>query len=68
MATLTAYPVQSDAYANALVQHDSNTKQGPSNDDWERLRPVIESLYVDKNRTLKDLMRIMTDDYGHKGR
>lgn len=67
MATFTAYPVQPDAYANALAQHASETKQGPSNDDWERLRPVIESLYIDENRTLKDVMKIMADNHGHKG-
>jgi hypothetical protein len=67
MATFATCPIQADVYANALVQHDSETKQGPSNDDWERLRPDIERLYIDENRTLEDVMRIMTDEYGHKG-
>jgi hypothetical protein len=67
MATFTAYPIQSDVFANALIHHDSETKQGPSNDDWERLRHVIESLYIDENRTLENVMRIMTDEHSHKG-
>lgn len=68
MVTFTVYPIQSDVFANALIQRGSEKKQGPSNDDWERLRPVIESLYIDENRTLKDVIRIMTNEHSHKGR
>lgn len=42
------------------------TTHGPSADDWERLRPVIRRLYIDEGHTLKDVMNIMADKYGHK--
>lgn len=40
--------------------------QGPTADSWERLRPIIRTLYIDEDRTLRDVMSIMAGVYGHK--
>ena len=34
--------------------------------DWERVRPVIRQLYVEEDRTLKEVMGIMATKYGHR--
>ena len=36
-----------------------------SRDDWERFRPLITRLYVEEDRTLKDVMAIMLANHGH---
>ncbi len=41
-------------------------KSGPEPDIWEIHRPMIKSLYVDQNKTLKEVMNVMQRDYGHK--
>lgn len=68
MTSFQASPPRLDEYANISTQQNIYTKEGPSNDDWERLRPDIERLYIDENRTLEEVMRIMADEHGHKGR
>lgn len=65
MTTFTAPTLSLDGRANATTQHVSNTKQGPSADDWERLRPIIKTLYIEEDRTLNDVKNIMADEYGH---
>ena len=37
-------------------------------DDWEHVRPIIERLYVDENKTLKEVMELLSRDHGHRGR
>ncbi|MCJ1433830.1 hypothetical protein MMC27_003195 [Xylographa pallens] len=39
---------------------------GPSTEDWNRLRPVIRSLYIDEKRILSDFIEVMTAKYNHK--
>lgn len=41
-------------------------KQGPGPEVWEIHRPTIKRLYLDEDKTLKDVMAIMQRDYGHK--
>jgi hypothetical protein len=41
--------------------------QLPASDDWERLKDIIEELYVEENKTLKEVMHIMAQKYGHFG-
>ncbi len=38
-----------------------------SRNDWERFRPLIKRLYVDEDRTLKDVMAILLAEHGHNG-
>jgi hypothetical protein len=33
--------------------------------EWNRVRPIIKRLYVDEDKTLKEVMTIMARDYGH---
>ena len=35
--------------------------------EWDLVRPLIRRLYVDENKTLKEVMAIMTRDHGHQG-
>jgi hypothetical protein len=39
---------------------------GPSTEDWDRLRPIIRSLYIEENRILNDVIKVMTAKYNHK--
>ncbi|MCJ1417927.1 hypothetical protein MMC32_004272 [Xylographa parallela] len=39
---------------------------GPPAEDWDRLRPIIRSLYIDEKRILKDVIEVMTAKYNHK--
>ena len=41
-------------------------KSGPKPDIWETHRSTIKRLYLDDNKTLKDVMAIMERDYDHK--
>lgn len=41
-------------------------KQGPSPADWERVRPLLKSLYIDEDRTLNDVISIMASEHDHK--
>ena len=36
--------------------------------EWNRFRPLIKRLYVDEEKTLKEVMAIMERDYGHRAR
>ncbi|PMD39544.1 hypothetical protein L207DRAFT_428284, partial [Hyaloscypha variabilis F] len=38
----------------------------PSLSEWERVRPLIKQLYVDEDRTLKEVMDTLVRDHGHK--
>jgi hypothetical protein len=35
--------------------------------EWNRVRPLIKQLYVDEDRTLKEVMDILLRDHGHIG-
>ena len=36
-------------------------------EDWDRHRQTIKRLYFDEDKTLKEVMNIMAEDYGHWG-
>jgi hypothetical protein len=36
--------------------------------DWERHRSIITKLYLEENKTLGEVMRIMRDDHGFDAR
>jgi Clr5 domain len=36
-----------------------------SRSEWDLIRPLIKRLYVDEDKTLKEVMTIMAQDYGH---
>jgi hypothetical protein len=38
----------------------------PTRAEWNRFRPVIKHLYVDEEKTLKEVMAVMERDYGHR--
>jgi CBS domain containing-hemolysin-like protein len=38
----------------------------PKKEDWARLKPLIEVLYVHENKPLKEVMQIMEREHGHK--
>ena len=38
----------------------------PSAEDWTRNRALIKRLYIDENRTLKDIIATMEREHGHK--
>lgn len=42
-----------------------STSKWASLDDWEKFKPHIKQLYVEEDRTLKDVMAIMASKYGH---
>lgn len=37
--------------------------QGPTQAEWEELRPIIEKLYKHENKTEGDVRRILLDQY-----
>jgi hypothetical protein len=39
----------------------------PTPGDWNSVRPVIKQLYVEENKTLKEVMEIMDREYSHRG-
>ena len=43
-----------------------HVKQGPGPEVWETYRPIVKRLYLDEDKTLKDVMAIMQREYGHK--
>jgi CBS domain-containing protein len=45
---------------------DFRTRQGPSANDWERVKSVIKGLYLDQGHSLKDVMRIMAENHNHR--
>jgi hypothetical protein len=44
-----------------------NAAQWASPEGWEHHRKTIEKLYLDEDKTLKEVMSVMADQYGHKG-
>ena len=66
MTTFIAPHVVFQDRENPVAQHASTTRQGPSAEDWEHLRPIIRGLYIDEDRTLKDVMSIMANEHDHK--
>ena len=74
MATIPLSAVKSSSEGLHTLKSNSHTtapatrlSQGPSVQDWERLRPVITRLYIDEDRTLVNVMNTMAINYGHKG-
>jgi hypothetical protein len=74
MATITLSAVKSSSEGLHTLKSNSHTSttaarlsQGPSVEDWERLRLVITRLYIDEDRTLANVMNTMALNYGHKG-
>lgn len=49
------------------VQHPRTVKQGPAHEDWERHRATIKRLYLDEDKSLKDVMFIMKNEYDLHG-
>ena len=43
-----------------------HVKQGPGPEVWETYRPIIKRLYLDEEKTLKDVMAIMQREYDYK--
>ncbi len=43
-----------------------HVKSGPRSDVWETHRSTIKRLYLDEDKTLKEVMGIMERDFGHK--
>jgi hypothetical protein len=66
MATFLAPRLDSQHHGSINTQPASTTKQGPSAEDWDRVRPIIKGLYIDEDCTLKDVMKIMAYQHGHK--
>ena len=73
------FPISGDLVDVAMFDNEGSTSAGPQStnvlatngnsptaEDWTRHRPLIKRLYVDEDRTLKDVMAIMARDYGHK--
>jgi hypothetical protein len=52
--------LESEAVATA------STRGYSSRSEWDRVRPIIKRLYVDEDKTLKDVITIMARDYGHQ--
>jgi hypothetical protein len=44
----------------------SRTVGGPSPADWKRARPLIKRLYLEEDRSLREVMTIMANEHGHK--
>ena len=44
----------------------TSSSQYASRSEWNRVRPLIKLLYVDEDKTLKEVMGIMARDYGHQ--
>lgn len=42
-------------------------RRGPGRDEWETHKDVIEMLYCERELPLKDVARIMQQDYGFRG-
>ncbi|KUJ14540.1 uncharacterized protein LY89DRAFT_736571 [Mollisia scopiformis] len=61
--TLTFVPVDYTTVAGQAKAARAS-KAGPSNDDWERHRPLIRRLYVDEKKKLKEVATIMAQQ-GH---
>jgi hypothetical protein len=39
-------------------------RRQPSEDEWQDLKPVIKTLYIDESMTLRRVSEILRDDYG----
>ena len=50
----------------SFTNEETHVKQGPGSEVWEAYRPTIKRLYLDEDKTLKDVMAIMQREYGHK--
>ncbi|KAF7512262.1 hypothetical protein GJ744_001830 [Endocarpon pusillum] len=42
----------------------NSSSNSPSNEDWEKIRPVFEKLYNTENRPLKEVRRMLQQDHG----
>ena len=49
-----------------LINEAELVKSSPEQDIWENIRPTIKRLYLDEDKTLKDVMATMQRDFGHK--
>ena len=38
----------------------------PTRDDWELFRPLIQRMYMDEKKELKEIVVHMNSQYGHK--
>jgi hypothetical protein len=63
-------PQGCEAYTNMshppIVPQENSTKRITPG-DWERVRPIIAELYVEQDKTLPEVMRIMAHRHNHHG-
>lgn len=52
-------------YQASEVVPDKLSSRQASQAQWNRLRPQIKRLYVDEDKTLKEVMSIMSTEHGH---
>ena len=38
---------------------------GPTSEDWERVKPILKELYVDQNMKLKQVRKTMIEQHGY---
>ena len=53
-------------YENGSVLTGPSKAWSISKTDWDRVRPVIASLYLDQELTLTSIQRIMVKDFGFR--
>ena len=49
----------------AVSASKASASKWASLEDWERVKFLIRKLYVEEDRTLKEVMAIMSSKYGH---
>lgn len=53
-----------DNLSSAYPQLQNRPKKYAAPSEWESLRGVIKSLYLEQNKTLKEVRQIMAKDHG----
>jgi hypothetical protein len=51
--------------SHIMEAHSRRTWARP--EEWELHRPLIKRLYVDEDRTLKEVMKVMSSEHGLHG-
>lgn len=70
-APVAGYPLAAAAAAPrtaASVQQLPRDKLGPTSDEWERMKPTIKSLYIERGMTLSRVVKTMEALHGFKAK
>lgn len=62
--TVSQVPQEKHPHQPSITMSMPQRFNGPAKDgDWNNYRDTITSLYLDQNKSLKEVMRIMREEY-----